>query len=76
MGPVLRRSLAAGYIPAVGRSIAVLGYIPLAELLLLLHDGVLRRTSRRLRRRIGISIGSILFYFCVDDGNRVMLAIE
>lgn len=64
MGPVPRRSLAADYIPAAGRSIAVLGYIPLAELLLLLHDdGVLRQTSRRLRTRIEISTGSIIFLF-------------
>lgn len=60
MGPVLRRSLAADYIPAAGRSIPVAGHIPPAELLPILRgDGVHRRTSRRLWRRIWISNGSM-----------------
>lgn len=61
MGPVPRRSLAADYIPAAGRSIVVLGHSQIAELLLLLDgDGVLRRTRSRLQR-VGISIGSMIF---------------
>lgn len=64
MGPVLRRSLAADYIPAAARSIPVAGHIPLAELLPILRgDGVHRRTSRRLWRRIWISNGSMEVFF-------------
>lgn len=73
MDPVPRRRLAADYIPAAGRSIVVLGHSRIAELLLLrVGDGVLRRTRSRLQR-IWISIGSMVFLFCVDDDSMVML---
>lgn len=74
-GPVLRRSLAADYIPAAGGSIQVLGRSPVAELLPLLPgDGVLHQMSRRLRWRIWISISPKVFLVFVDVDSRVAFA--